>query len=153
MITGTPPVPNDPAVMMAGFLPSEHMGLTAKPDFTDEECHAYARATCGANAPFEPFLLDAVRRTDGRARATMFAAASAGWGADQRHIVETMTTPLAVVSGGDEAFVNNAYLTSIAYGALWGGQVHVLPGVGHAPFWEAPADFDPIFGRFLAEVL
>jgi pimeloyl-ACP methyl ester carboxylesterase len=30
--------------------------------------------------------------------------------------------------------------------------VHILEGLGHAPFWEAPDRFDPIFARFLAEV-
>jgi pimeloyl-ACP methyl ester carboxylesterase len=33
------------------------------------------------------------------------------------------------------------------------GRVHILDGVGHAPFWEAPARFDPILARFLGDVL
>lgn len=153
LATGTPPVANSPDSFAAGFRRSEHMGLAAKRDLTAAEVDAYAHATCGSNAPFEEFLLDAVRRTDGQARETMFTAFAAGWGADQRHIVQTCERPLAIVSGGDEPFVNNDYLRAITYARLWDGQVHVLDGVGHAPFWEAPARFDPLFARFLADVL
>jgi len=153
LATGTPPVANSPESLGAGFLPSEHMNLAGKCSFTEADVHSYAHATCGINAPFEEFLLDAVRRTDGRAREEMFAAFAAGWGADQRHIVETYDRPLAIVSGGAEPFVNNSYLRTIKYARLWDGQVHVLEGVGHAPFWEVPQQFDPLFSRFLAEVL
>ena len=36
---------------------------------------------------------------------------------------------------------------------LWEGKVHLLDGLGHAPFWEAPGQFDPILARFLGDVL
>jgi len=153
LATGTPPVANSPDSLAAGFLPSEHMGLAGKRVFTEADAQAYAHATCGINAPFEQFLLDAVKRTDGLARETMFAAFAAGWGADQLHIVETHDRPLAIISGGAEPFVNNAYLRTIQYARLWDEQVHVLDGIGHAPFWEAPRQFDPLFARFLADVL
>jgi len=153
LATGTPPVALTPEAIGKGFIISEHMGLAGKADFTEADVEAYARNTCGANAPFEPFLRDAVRRTDGRARERMLSAALAGWGVDQLRLVETLDRPLAIVSGGEEPFVNNAYLQSIRYARLWDGQVHILPGIGHAPFWEAPALFDPLFTRFLADVL
>lgn len=153
LATGTPPVANTPDSLAQGFRPSEHLGLAGKSSFTEADAEAYAHATCGINAPFEEFLLDAVRRTDGRARETMFAAFAAGWGADQLHIVETYARPLAIISGGAEPFVNNDYLRTIRYANLWDQKVHVLEGIGHAPFWEAPQQFDPLFARFLAEVL
>ena len=58
-----------------------------------------------------------------------------------------------MVSGGDEPFVNNDHLRGIAWANLWEDRVHILNGVGHAPFWEAPDWFDPLFARFLADVL
>jgi pimeloyl-ACP methyl ester carboxylesterase len=152
MITGTPPVASTPEAVAAGFRPTEHMGLTGKRDFTDVDALTYAAATLGAQAPKPDFLVDAVRRTDGRARETLFTAVMAGWGADQRHIVETYDRPLAVVQGGADAMVNVDYLHEVSYAKLWDGKVHVLDGVEHAPFWEAPARFDPLFARFLAEV-
>jgi pimeloyl-ACP methyl ester carboxylesterase len=151
LITGTPPVTNQMESFAAAFRPSDLMGLTGKATFTAQEAEAFVRA--GVGAPVEPFMIDAAMRTDGRARALMMQAAMSGWGADQRHIVETNATPLAVVSGADEPFVDNDYLRSIAYANLWERQVHVIDEAGHAPFWQAPARFDPILARFLADVL
>lgn len=152
MISGAPPVGKGEGQLAAGFLPSEHLGLAGQEVFSEEDADSYAHATCGANAPFEDFLLAAARRTDGRARAMMVGAFAGGVGADQRRIVETSNVPLAIVNGGDEPFVNNAFVKSVGYANLWDGQVHILEGVGHAPFWEAPDRFDPIFARFLADV-
>jgi pimeloyl-ACP methyl ester carboxylesterase len=153
LATGTPPVKLTAEGIGRGFIPSEHMGLAGKAEYSEADAEAYARQTAGINAPFEPFLFDAVRRTDGRARALMIGAALAGWGVDELRLVETLDRPLAIVSGGDEPFVNNDYLRAIRYARLWDGQVHILPGIGHAPFWEAPEKFDPLFARFLADVL
>lgn len=153
LATGTPPVALTPEALSQGFIFSEHMGLAGKAEFTDAEARAYAQNTCGVNAPFEPFLLDAVRRTDGRARERMLTAATSGWGTDQRRLVETLDRPLAIVSGGAEPFVNNDYLQGIRYACLWDERVHILPGIGHAPFWEAPALFNPLLARFLDDVL
>lgn len=58
-----------------------------------------------------------------------------------------------VAGGGGEPYVNNAHLETVAYANLWEGRMHILDGVGHAPFWEAPARFDPIPARFLGDVV
>jgi pimeloyl-ACP methyl ester carboxylesterase len=153
LATGTPPVALTAESISQGFLPSEHMGLVGKAAITDEEAVLFARGTAGPSAPYEDFFLDSVRRTDGRARERMISAVVSGWGTDQLRLVETLEKPLAIVSGGAEPFVNNAYLAQIRYANLWDKQVHVLPGIGHAPFWEAPNLFDPLFARFLGEVV
>ncbi len=120
--------------------------------FSEADADTYARVTCGVNAPFEDFLLAAAKRTDGRERALMLGAFAGGVGADQLKIVESTNIPLAIVNGRDDPFVNNGFVESVGYANLWDGQVHILEGVGHAPFWEAPDRFDPIFARLLAEV-
>jgi pimeloyl-ACP methyl ester carboxylesterase len=149
MIFGTPPLAPSPEGMQAGFRPSAHMELTGKAEFTEEDVRAFAAATCGGVPPADPVLVAAVRRTDGRARQTMVADALAGGCLDERRIVETSPIPLAVVTGVDEPFVNNAYLETLAYRNLWEAKVHVIDGAGHAPFREAPAAFDAIADRFL----
>lgn len=148
MITGTPPVSADAAA--AGFRPSPHMNLAGQEVFSDADVDAYAASTCGA--PLEPFLRAAVARTDGRARRTMFEAFVAGHGIDQREIVGTSPVLLAVVNGGDEPFVDLDYVDGVRYANLWEGRCHRLPGLGHAPFWEAPELFDPVLERFLRDV-
>ena len=152
MISGTPPVPGSVEGVALGFQQNAHMALASSGNWTDKDAETYARATAGANAPFEPFMLKAARRTHGIARETFFANALSGGAEDQRKIVETSMIPLAIVNGSDDAFINGAYFATLHYANLWDGEVHVLKGVGHAPFWEAPDAFNPLLGRFAAEV-
>jgi len=150
MITGTPPVSTQLESFAAAFRPSDLIVLTGKPELTVEEAEAFVRA--GVGGPIEPFMRATALRTDGRARASMVEAVMAGWGADQRHIVENSPVALSVVSGADEPFVDNDYLRAIAYANLWEGQVHIVEGAGHAPFWQAPDRFNPILARFLGDL-
>ena len=149
MITGAPPVARGADAVAAGFLPSEHMHLAGQRDFSAEETDAYARATCGVNAPFEDFLHRAVARTDGRARELMLASFMAGRGHDQQAAATQSAVPLAIVNGAEEPFVNNDFVTGLVYDNLWEDQVHLIDGVGHAPFWEAPDRFEAYLQRFL----
>jgi pimeloyl-ACP methyl ester carboxylesterase len=128
------------------------MALAGQRDFSPEEIDAYARATCGVNAPFESFLKDAVARTDGRARECMLASLLAGVGCNQRSAAEHSNVPLAVVNGAKDEFINNAYIESLSYDNLWRRKVHLIEEIGHAPFWEAPDRFDPYLRSFLESV-
>lgn len=146
MITGTPPVAAED--LGNGFLPSPHMGLAGKRDFTLEDVDAYARSTCGE--PYDELLHKAVARTDGRARELMLAKFSQGVGRNQAEIVaDPSTPPIAVLNGIDEPFVNVEFVDTIPIANLWEGKKHVLSNSGHAPFWDSPDRFDPIFDRFL----
>jgi pimeloyl-ACP methyl ester carboxylesterase len=150
MISGTPPVARSQASVDAGFRKNDHMHLAARRDLSEPEIEAYAHATCGINAPYEPFLRDSVARTDGRARELMFGRILDPAAADQMQVATTTRVPLAIVNGEDDPFINNDFIAALPYAALWEGRVHRLPGIGHAPFWEAPAVFDPILSRFLS---
>jgi len=152
MITGAPPVGIGSDAVAAGFAVSEHMHLAAKEQLSEQEVENYARATCGRNAPFDEFLRDAVARTDGRARKIMFDSFTGGNESDQRLIAEQSSIPLAVVNGTDDEFVNNEYIVGLSYQNLWHGEVHLLEGVGHAPFWETPERFDQYLREFLREL-
>lgn len=152
-ITGTPPVGNDAADMGVAFLPSPFMEFTFKEKFTQEEARLYAHEAIGQGVPLETWMTAACYRTDGRFRPLMLKAAMSGADLDEKIIIETSTKPVAVVSGGAEPFVNNEFLKSLNYRNLWDGQVHVLPGLGHMPFWEAPDVVNPMLRRFLDEVM
>ena len=151
LITGTPPLSHDPAEAATAFLPSPHMDLTGKEELTDREIEDYAAANCG-NRPM-PFMVDAVKRTDGRARAVMIADAQAGGASDQKAIAAGLTIPFAIVNGADEPFVSNAYIQGMGLTNLWRGQPHFVENGGHAPFWQQPPAFNALFEPFLAEVL
>lgn len=153
MITGTPPVGFKGDELITGFLPSDHMSLTGQEHFTEEEVQLYAAETGGTDAPPKPFMIDAVRRTDGRARRIMIDSFNQGVGAGERQIVETSKVPLAIVNGDPEPFVDNDVLKDIAYANLWENKIHLLPGLGHAPFWVDPKAFNPYLSRFIKDVL
>jgi pimeloyl-ACP methyl ester carboxylesterase len=144
MITGTPPVGRDN--MAQGFKSSPQKGLTGKQHLSEADIEGFVQAIFGESA--EPFLRDAVARTDNRFRKILFE----GERADQRLSVESSPVPLAVVNGAADGIVNLDYFDTIRYANLWEGQCHRLAGLGHAPFWEAPEDFDPVLERFLRYV-
>lgn len=100
----------------------------------------------------EPWMLAASLRADGRFRPLMLQSAIEGRDLDGRKIAGEAPQPLAVVTGGAEPYVNNAFLEKVTYRNLWDRKVHVLPGLGHAPFWQAPEVFNPLFERFLGDV-
>ncbi len=148
MISGAPPIPAGMEGFGLGFRPTELVGLNGARDWSAVDAETFARA---AAAPFEPFMLEAARRTDGAAREIMIADALAGGADDQRRIAETAAVPLAIVNGAEDAFIHGEYFATVAYANLWDGQVYSLASLGHAPFWEAPDRFNPLLERFVAE--
>lgn len=148
MICGTPPVgPND---FSQGFNAPPNRGVAGREWLSEAEIDAFVQGVIGESA--EPFLRDAVARADGRFRKVLFEAARAGEGVDQRLIVESSRVLLAVVNGGSDHVVKLDYFDDVAYANLWEGRCHRLNGLGHAPFWQSPEVFDPVFERFLQAI-
>lgn len=152
MITGSPPIGQEPGSVQEGFDGDIERGLAAIRVLTDEEIDQFAHGTCGADAPYDPFLLEAVRRCDGRARSLMVAKLAAGIGPSQRDAAVHAPVPLAIVNGENDPFIKNDYIASLPYENLWENEVHILEGLDHAPFWEDPARFDPFLLRFLTSL-
>ena len=148
MICGAPPVRR--SELAAGFVLSPHMRLAGKEELSPPEIAQFSQAVFGAK--LAPQFQQAIERTDGLARSTLFDPAHAGDGVDQRWVVENLPMPLAVVHGGEDPLVKLDYVDSLAYANLWEGRCHRLPGLGHAPLVEAPEVFNPILDRFLRAV-
>jgi pimeloyl-ACP methyl ester carboxylesterase len=148
MISGAPPVRHNQ--MSHGFRASPHLSVAGKEELSEADIDAFVEDIFGESA--EAFLRYAVARADGRFRTRLFEAARDGEGVDQRLIVESSLVPLAVVNGDTDRFVNLDYFDTVAYANLWEGRCHRLRGVGHAPFWDAPGDFDLLLARFLKDV-
>lgn len=147
-ITGAPPVSRHK--MAEGFIPAPHMKLGGQQDLSPSEIDAFGGAIFGAPIPVA--FRRAMERADGLARRTIFEAARSGAGVDQRWLVENCTVPLAIVNGSDDPFINLDYLDVPKYANLWEGRCHRLPGLKHAPFWEAPDVFDELLGQFIDDV-
>jgi len=128
------------------------MGLAAQQSLTEEEIGVFAHATCGEGAPYDPFLKDNVARCDGRARSLMIAKAACGVGENQQELALNTKVPLAIVNGAEDAYIHNDFIAGLPYRNLWDKKVHDLPGLGHAPFWQAPDLFDTYLIRFLNDI-
>jgi pimeloyl-ACP methyl ester carboxylesterase len=150
MISGAPPVGRSPQEIQEGFRPNPHIGLAGKPDFTKEDVEMFVRATAGE--PVDEVMRSAIVRTDGRARAMMFASLFAGKASDERALAINSPVPLAVVNGADDPLVNVDYVSSLPYRNLWDQHCYVLRGAAHAPFLQVAETFNRILFRFVGEM-
>jgi pimeloyl-ACP methyl ester carboxylesterase len=148
LISGAPPVSRHN--MAQGFIPTPHTRLAGQQYLGPSEIDGFGEAIFGAPLPVA--FRSAIERADGLARKTIFEAARSGVGIDQRCLVEYLAIPLAVVNGAEDPFINLDYFEVPKYANLWKGQCHSLPGLKHAPFWEAPDVFDELLGRFIDDV-
>lgn len=150
LIVGTPPVPLCAKSLLTAFHASTDMDLASKPKFSLDDAWAYGSAMMGGREHLTPEFLGWIRRTDGSARAHLFASALRGIGIDQKKTVETIDKPLCVVHGEREPFVRLDYLLSLNYRALWNDKIFVVADAGHAPHWQRPSVFNSILLKFLA---
>lgn len=150
MIVGTPPVLGVDQINRGFSFENPHMALPARRDWSEEEIQGFARASAGE--PFEGWMEDCARRTDGRARLFMFKKFAEGVGVDQRAVVEGEDSVLvAVVNGGAEPYVNLGYLDEIHWKNLWSEKCIRMEGLGHAPFWERPDEFGELLVQFVSD--
>ena len=153
VISGTPPVGPGVEYMGEAFIPSESMGLTGKPDFTDEEVVAFANEGMGGAEFVNDEVLKAVARTDGIARQTMLVDWSTlGAGHEHRAFVARWSQPIAVLQGQQDAFVSGDYLQALEWNNLWRSEIQFFEGIGHAPFWQDPEQFNDLLGSFLEDL-
>lgn len=147
MAIGTPPVSRGILGMLRGFQPQFDLTLTTKGRLTDREMDRLARLCFGESPP--PDVREKIARADWRMRKIMGYGLMMGLGVDQKKVVEHSPVPFAVVNGRREPFARHDYLASLDYANLWDGQCHVIESAGHAPFLEAPEQFNALLGRFI----
>lgn len=152
VIFGTPPV-GSPAQLAEAFLPNPAMnvGFTAEVDAEAAQAYAASFVAPGSTFPLTEFTAD-ILATDGAARAGLMASIGAGRFADEVAVVAGLSQPLAVLHGSGEQLVSIDYLRGVAMPSLWQEEVRVLPGVGHAPQEEAPAEFAAVLTEFIGEL-
>ncbi len=148
MAMAAPPVGQTPEAIAGGFANNPLVLLAGKQDLTTDEVEAYGQLI--SDGRLTASLRNAIRRTDGRARAMMFANLFSGGTDDQRKIAETSPIPLAIVNGTNDGLVNVDYIDTVGYRNLWERHCHRLAGLGHAAFMNAPEMFNPLLARFLA---
>ncbi len=152
VIFGTPPVASA-AQMAEAFLPNPAMNVGFTADVSPEQAHVYAESFTapGSDLPLDDFTAD-ILRTDGAARAGLFASVGEGRFADELAIAADLGRPLAILHGEGEQLVNLAYLEQLHIPTLWRGGVQLIPGAGHAAHLEATAAFTGLLDQFLSEL-
>jgi pimeloyl-ACP methyl ester carboxylesterase len=151
LIFGTPPIAFPPAMEQA-FLPHPAMASTFKQELSDAEMDAYVASFFAPGfAELPAAFVEDIRRSDGRARAAVAASIRPGGYKDELEVVAGLSVPLAVLHGAEEQLVSGGYLAELSAPTLWRGQVQLIPGAGHAPHWEQPAQFNALLGAFVAD--
>ncbi|WMT89112.1 alpha/beta hydrolase [Pelagibacterium sp. H642] len=150
MIVGTPPISRGILGVLRGFQPNTDLALTTRGRLRPRDVDRFFRMCFGARGPQDFRAL--IERTDWRMRRIMGRGIMAGLGVDQKYVVEHNRAPLAVVNGQNEPFARLEYLAGLNYANLWDGRCHVIEKAVHAPFLEAPREFNALLGRFLDDV-
>jgi pimeloyl-ACP methyl ester carboxylesterase len=152
VIFGTPPV-SSPADMASAFLPNPmlNVGFTAEVSAEDARAYAASFTAPGSTISLDSSVAD-ILRTDGAARAGLFASIGAGQAADEVAIAGSLAVPLAILHGEREQLVSLPYIQQLAIPSLWRGSVQVIPGAGHAPQLEDQAAFEALLTEFMADL-
>lgn len=147
MISGTPPLSSGLLGMLRGFHASWDMLLASKEKFSERDIERFARM-CFADE-VEPTDLDAVRSTDGRVRSHFGKSLMR---LDQRSAVLHAGVPVAMINGAADPLVKLSYLDTLDIPMLWEGRGHAIPGAAHAPFRQAPQQFNVHLHRFATDI-
>ncbi len=150
-ISGTSPLAMVPEDFAAGYVPTGHMELAGKLFFSPREARLYAEKTVGPHGSETAFLHEAVKRTDGRARAYMMTKLKVINWPRQMRVLREGRVPFAIFNGSNDPFLNHAYIAGLDYGNIWTGRPHDIPQGGHAPFFSRPDLFNAALTRFLEE--
>jgi pimeloyl-ACP methyl ester carboxylesterase len=150
MALGAPPFERRDDGTLIGFKPNPKLALSGAGKLSDSEIAEFARLITDFETPAEIWL-KAIGRTDPLALQTMFACLSKQPPRRQKELAECCPVPLALVNGGKDPFVDVDYITRLTYKNLWSGRTWVLEACRHAPHLHAPAGFDAILRRSVAD--
>ena len=123
ILTGTPPVSHGRSACCAASTPTGTCSSPPRSD-TPRDVERYAQL-CYGNA-VEGWMLDDVRRTDGRIRPTFSCSMMRGDGVDQRRTIEESLVPIALVNGEHDPIIKLSYVSSLTIPTLWDGHALVL---------------------------
>lgn len=149
-LMGTPPVARGPLGLLRAFQAHWDLLLASKVTYTHKDAVRFERLCFDDTG--DPAFLAAIERADGRLRSVFLKSLMRGEGTDQKRFVETTDIPVAVLNGAADPFVRLGYMESVAYSHLWRGRCHVIPGVGHTPFWYGAELVNPLLAAFTRDV-
>lgn len=153
VLTGTPPCGPGVAELAESFHQNEVFAVGTSETSAPEALDRYIAWVFGREMTLPQAALDQARRFDGRLR-RVFAEhwISGASGHPQRSFVAAWKGPLAVIQGDEEPFFDHTIVDRLEWGNLWRGEGQVVPGAGHAPFFEQPDAYAALLARFAGEL-
>ncbi len=150
-IFGTPPMGMPPA-MEEAFFSNAADGLIVKGELTEEDMKNWAEALFKKGETASDPIPRNIRETDNRAREYLGIGLAAGKMKSELDIIARMSTPLAIIHGEKEQFINLDYIQGLSIPTLWKGSVQVILDCGHYPNIEKSAQFNALLNEFLGQV-
>src|SRR5690606_15710251 len=111
MILGAPPIGRGPLALLRAFRINRDTTLASRERFTDAQAMRFARLCFADRVQLDQ--LESIHRADGRLRKIMFGSMLYGRCADERAIVGTRDTPVAIVNGSDDPFIHMRYVAGL----------------------------------------
>ena len=121
LIIGTPPIPLTEEGFSEGFILTDAIKLIGQEKLSEEEAITLFERS-GLCRKKAPELLDAVHRTDGRARKRLIDSMKHGVGGDQLEIVHKTKKPFAIIGGKSDPGINHDYIKRLKLQNLWGNR-------------------------------
>ena len=150
MAFGAPPTVAGPLGVIRSLHISRTLLLISKATFTAADAERFERVCFGEHSKGE--FVEALMRTDARMRPSLSRSVMRGFGPGQKEEVEKSHKPICLLHGGQDPIVSAGYMQSIRGLGLYHGRTIVLPGSGHAPFFDSPTEFDELLNGFVGAV-
>lgn len=144
----TPPIAPGPDAL-AALTPHPALELLGREFLSAQDATHLLTWLFPGGAP--TFALEALQRTDGRARRIFVESFLAGHGADPRPLLDRDERPIGLLIGELDPLVDPAFWASVPAAGVWRGRPVVINGAGHAPFWEEPDAFNAALLAFLRD--
>jgi pimeloyl-ACP methyl ester carboxylesterase len=151
MLVGAPPFAKNIESIGGAWQAGPGTELSGKAEFSETDVEAFVTAHAVDDPELVAGLREAIRRADGRSRATVAGALLAEQAADQRELVRTCGVPIAVVNGGEDSAVNLAFVEAAPYRQLWRGRPFRIAGAGHMPQGSHPQAFNELLTAFVRD--
>jgi pimeloyl-ACP methyl ester carboxylesterase len=151
MLVGAPPFAKSVESMGGAWLPGPAIQLSGKPELSEDDVETFVAAHAISEPQLVMDLRQAIRRADGRSRATVVGALLAEDAADQRALVAGLELPIAVVNGGADEAVDLGFIEAAPYRRLWRGQPFRIAGAGHMPQASHAREFNALLTAFVGD--
>lgn len=153
MAVGAVPLPADPARIVDGIVLTPDAQLLYQSELDEGEREKVAAFVFDGIDPVPKFLLDDIRRADGRMRARIGETAFAGQYADQQAFLAATDLPVGLVYGAEDRLIRVDYVRGVTGPSLWRNGVATIDGCGHVPPWQTPEAFNELLSSFADDTL